>query len=74
MLLLPWQYRILFHVYICVICYHATHIAEIFYNPYGSHSVVFITKQTTLIQPHTTQVYFNLFGHLYMCLHASACT
>ena len=27
---------------------------------YGSHRVVFTNKQTTLIQPNTTQVYFSL--------------
>jgi hypothetical protein len=33
---------------------------------YGSHLHVFITKQATLIQPNTTQVYFISVGYPYM--------
>jgi len=33
---------------------------------YGSHPLLFITKQATLIQPSTTQVYFNSVGCPYM--------
>lgn len=32
---------------------------------YGSHPLVFITKQATLILPNTTQVYFNSDGYPY---------
>jgi len=28
-------------------------------NLHGSRPIVFITKQTTLIQPNTTQIYYN---------------
>ena len=38
---------------------------------YGSHPSVFITKQTTLIRSHTTQVYFKSVGYPY--IHAT-CT
>jgi hypothetical protein len=31
-----------------------------FWNLYGSHPLSLFTKQTTLIQSNTTQVYFNL--------------
>ena len=40
---------------------------------YGSHPLVFITKQATLIQPNTTQVYFNSVVTLTFMLHVSAC-
>jgi hypothetical protein len=30
---------------------------------YGSHPVVFVTKETTLIQSNTTKVYFNSVGY-----------
>jgi hypothetical protein len=43
-------------------------------NLYGSHCFLFVTKQTTFIQPHTTQVYYNSVGHIYIVLHVSACT
>jgi len=32
---------------------------------YGSHLIAFITKQSTLIQSNTTQVYFYLIDYLY---------
>jgi len=32
---------------------------------YGSHFFAFITKQSTLMQSNTTQVYFNLIDYLY---------
>jgi len=33
---------------------------------YGSHPVLFTTKQTTLIQSNTIQVYFSLISYSYM--------
>ena len=33
---------------------------------YWSNPVVFVTKQTTLIQSHTAQVNFNSFGYLHI--------
>jgi len=33
---------------------------------YESHTLVFITKQATLIQPNKTQVYFNSVGYPYI--------
>ena len=38
-------------------------------NLNGSHPIVFINKQTTLIHSDSAQVYFNAFGYLdiYAC-------
>jgi hypothetical protein len=41
---------------------------------YGSHPSMFITEQTTLIQSHTAQVYFNSVVTLTFKLHVLACT
>jgi hypothetical protein len=36
-------------------------------NLHGNHRDVFVTKQTTLIQSNTTQIYFNSLVFSYMC-------
>ena len=41
---------------------------------YGRNSFMFITKQTTLIQSNTTQVYYNSNSVFTCMLHVSACT
>jgi len=43
-------------------------------NLYGNHTVVFITKQTTLIRPNTTQGYLIHLVTFTCTLHVSVCT
>jgi hypothetical protein len=54
------------HPYTCLSCFlgiGALNLGDL----YGSHPVVFIAKQTTLIRFNSAQVYFNLNCCVYMC-------